>query len=63
MQTFYFFNIGKEEEARVHQHMHVVAQRQVRIFIYEMVLIYIQINLPTSYLFYGLLVCLKKKLT
>lgn len=21
---------GKEEEARVHQHMHVVAQRQVR---------------------------------
>ena len=22
--------IGKEEEARVHQHMHVVAQRQVR---------------------------------
>ena len=24
-----FFDIGKEEEARVHQHMHVVAQRQV----------------------------------
>ena len=27
---FLSLNIGKEEEARVHQHMHVVAQRQVR---------------------------------
>ena len=30
--------------------MHVVAQRQVRISIYEMALIYIHINLATSYL-------------
>ena len=31
IKTFLFSDIlGKEEEARVHQHMHVVAQRQVR---------------------------------
>ena len=30
MFFFVSLNIGKEEEARVHQHMHVVAQRQVR---------------------------------
>ena len=31
-KNFFLFSdiLGKEEEARVHQHMHVVAQRQVR---------------------------------
>jgi hypothetical protein len=49
---FNFFNIGKEEEARVHQHMHVVAQRQVRISIYEMAPICYHNNLANCYLFY-----------